>query len=146
LTLRELISCNGFVAAIEAEVRATAEEQDGDWWIYGVNPGAIAEHGPSLNEALSTFRQRLTTVLIDSAAENAEFDALTEDLRQFFASTDTMSVDEWTEAREAVRRGEVDLAGVQRNTAEWSPHVHVAKVELTPRANILPPPASTIAA
>lgn len=145
-TLRELVLCNGFVAAIEAQVRATAEDQGGDWWIYGVNPGAIADHGPSLHEAVTNFRQRLTTVLIDSAADNAEFGGLVDELRRFFETTDAESVEEWVEAREAVRRGEVDLPGVQRNTSEWAPLLNVAKVDLTPRGNVVPPPASSIAA
>lgn len=144
--LRELVLGNGFVAAVEAQVRAIAENHEGDWWIMGVNPGAIAEHGPSLHEAVTSFRQRLTTVLIDAAAVNTEFDGFANELREFFTASDLESVTQWTEARAAVRRGEIDLPGVQRSVDEWEPRVSVSKVDLTPRGNFPPPPASSIAA
>ena len=45
LTLRDVISGDGFLAGITLSGRALMRQEDGAWWMYGVRPAAIAEYG-----------------------------------------------------------------------------------------------------
>src|SRR5712691_4836085 len=73
--LREVIIGNGFAAGVQANGRVIAEQEEKGWWIYGVNPGAVAESGSTLRDAVDNFRARFKTVLFDYAAEAPNFEA-----------------------------------------------------------------------
>ena len=65
----------GFVAEIEvtgSRVLASIET-GGDAWLYGVNPGGLAENGDSLDDAYAHFRKAVYEVLIDMAKESRTF-------------------------------------------------------------------------
>lgn len=117
---RELAAGRGFIAAVSASGRALAtQEADGQWWIYGVNPGAIAQSGATLQEAHANLRSTFSTYLADVAAEAQDFAAFRAEVERFFRATNESTAAEWTAAVVAVRAGRIgDLPGVPRAPAE----------------------------
>lgn len=59
--LRDHIEGDGFLAFVKVAGRALLhEEEDGDAWVEGVNPGGFVATGNSLVEALEEFRRSYT--------------------------------------------------------------------------------------
>ncbi len=137
----------GFLAGVRASGRAIAErERADDWWILGVHPGAIAEHGSTLQDAVSRFRLRLKAVLIDFAEETADFAAFKREVESFFIATEPESEREWEMARQAVRAGKLSLAELPKVTDCPPPRIEVTILDLVPDANVLDDQPSSLAA
>ncbi len=105
ITLRDIISGDGFLAGITLFGRALMRHEDGKWWMYGVRPAAIAESGASIEEAFAGFRNRYKEVLFDLAEENNKFDSFKAAVEQFFYEADADSEDEhlWELALRGIR-------------------------------------------
>lgn len=105
ITLRDVISGDGFLAGITLSGRALMRFEDGAWWMYGVRPAAIAESGETIEEAFSRFRNRYKEVLFDIAEESQTFDQFKASVEKFFYEADVDSEDErlWEEALKVVR-------------------------------------------
>lgn len=106
ITLRDVISGDGFLAGITLSGRALVrQENDGAWWMYGVRPSAIAESGTTIDEAFSRFRTRYKEVLFDMAQDSRDFDQFRSAVEQFFYEPDADSEDEhlWEEALKVIR-------------------------------------------
>ncbi len=111
----QLVFGNGFVASVEIVGRATAAEDFGILWIYGVNPGGIAQSGADLASAYSNFRRWFTEVLFDLAEMAGEFEEFRRTAEGFLRATDDDRVREWRAARQAIREGNrPDLEVVMR--------------------------------
>lgn len=125
----------GFVADIRFLGRATCTREFGSTWMYGVNPGALAEEGETMQAAYANFRNALVAVFFDLAEEADSFETFRASARSFFEATDDESVREWVEAREAVRAGqdpELDeKLGLRRETGEPDPGFAVIEVRPT---------------
>lgn len=123
---RGFVEGRGFVAAIRMRGRATATEDFGSTWIYGVNPGGLAEHGEEVKSAYAAFRTALFGVLFDFAEEAADFSEFQREVETFLAETDDESVAEWIEARRAIREGaaapDLDL---RRETEDLQPDLTI---------------------
>lgn len=131
----ETIISNGFDARIEVNARVLAvEDEPGSWWIYGVNPGAIAETGSSLHSAVRAFRERLQHVLEDYATEWSDFESFKRHVEEFFNTCDSETENEWLAAREAVRAGRVDLPDMRRVTEESPQRINIRLIERRPAA------------
>ncbi len=96
----------GFVARVRFLGRVTCTREFGSTWMYGVNPGAIAEEGDGIRAAYVNFRASLTEIFLDLAEESSDIGEFRADARSFFDATDETSVREWESARQAVRAGE----------------------------------------
>ncbi len=137
----QIVAGRGFVADVRFLGRATCTREFGSTWIYGVNPGALAEEGESLQDAYDNFRDALVSILFALAEDAADFGAFRAAARSFFDATDGTSVDEWRTAREAIRAGEtpdLDDAALQRITEDPDPEFTVVEVrpaEATPELN-----------
>lgn len=130
---RELIPGTGFIAGVEASVRAIAEQETEGWWIYGINPTALAESGESVDVAVRQFHHRLKTVLCDLAEEAESFDAFKREAEQFFAGTgDPQAEKEWAEARASVREGKSDIPGLRRISADQKAEISVLLLATLP--------------
>jgi hypothetical protein len=109
-TLQNAIEGCGFLAGITITGKAVMERDDnGEWWMYGVRPGAIAAGGNTPNEAFLNFKNRYKEVLFDFAEECegfAEFENVTE---SFFNAEDLEEEARWGRALEAVRRNDSAL-------------------------------------
>lgn len=105
ITLRDIISGDGFLAGITLSGRALMRHEDGEWWMYGVRPAAIAESGETIEEAFSRFRNRYKEVLFDYAQESRTFDQFKAAIEAFFYEADEDSEDErlWEEALKVIR-------------------------------------------
>lgn len=102
----QVVFGRGFMADVRFLGRVTCTRQFGSTWMYGVNPGALAEEGESMRDAYANFRHAIAGVLFDLATEAEDIEQFRTAARSFFEATDDTSVAEWVEAREAIRSGE----------------------------------------
>lgn len=133
---RDLVKGAGFTASVVVDGRAVlAEEDDGDTWVFGVQPGAIAG-GIAGGEAdayarpdlaCAEFKQNYRNVLLDIAAEAASFEAFKAGVTQFFAQADESEAQEWAAA--LATKGV--LAGFARTSAV-PPKIEIVQVEGDP--------------
>ena len=140
---REVVEGDGFIAALRMRGRVTGMRDFGSYWIYGVNPGGLAQSGDDLASAGANFRRALTEVLFDFAEEASDFDRFREEVRSFLNETDDGSTEEWVEARRQVRAGPVPEVGLRAETAELDPRLEIRNLldpatGPEPRLDVLP--------
>lgn len=150
--VRQVVAGRGFLAAVRMRGRATCMEDFGSNWVYGVNPGEIAHHGPDLKTAYANFRQFLVGVLSDIAEDAADFVEFRASVSEFLDETDAESVAEWTAARDEVRKGRVPDVDLPREHGDLRPEVTVDDLsnarptEITPAINQPAGPQERLAA
>jgi hypothetical protein len=119
ITFRGAVFGRGFVADVTATGRLMAAQEDqADWWLYGVNPGAIAAHGASLDDAHQDFRDGLQAVLFQFAAEASSFEAFKTEVERFFYATNEPTAAEWNDAVQLVRANQTRLDGLPIERAD----------------------------
>jgi hypothetical protein len=135
----DLIAGNGFVAAVALDGRALLTEEEGGFWMYGVNPGGLAAGGQTPGEAQSEFRLVYRSVLFDLAAECRDFEGFLGEVERFAGETNEPTLAEWLAAVEDVRSGRVEADWLSRKPAESRVGVTVTRVEQrpSPSANAL---------
>lgn len=114
------------------------KEAEDEYWIYGINPGGMAAHGATPDEAHTAFRRAFSHILIDLANEAETFDHFQTAVEKFFNDTNPGYEGEWQQAILAVRRGDVTLDGVPMVPANSprSIRVTIKQVEqVTPQDN-----------
>lgn len=104
-TYRDTVSGEGFLAGITLSGRALMEEDDGQWWMYGVRPGTIVESGNTPQEAYLRFKNRYKEILFDVANESGTFEAFKQEIERFFSQPDPEEEQRWEEALKAIRGG-----------------------------------------
>ena len=110
-TFREPVAGKGFLAGVSARGRVLAVFEDGEWWYYGVEPGAMAEGGATPQEAYARFLAALRNYLQDAAAEATSFQDLEAEVRRFFRQIDDVEETRWKAVLRAVRNGDVAAEG-----------------------------------
>ena len=153
-TLRRKVSGDDYLADITAHGRALAtQEVDGSWWIYGVQPGALAGTGSTLLEAYTDFRRTFTAVLYDTAHSAASFWAFKEAVGRFFDETDGVTVQEWLDAVTEVRAGRVTAKdiplgpnGIRQESAESPRYITVECIKKFRSADNVLDPTVAVAA
>ncbi|HSS50128.1 MAG TPA: hypothetical protein VLX28_14415 [Thermoanaerobaculia bacterium] len=123
---REKVEGNGFIArvAVSGRVLLTSEE-DGEYWVEGVNPGGLAANGKSANEALAQFCQDFLAVLFDIASDAQDFEGFREQVKKFFEDTSKPALQEWEDAVKQVRAGKVNAEWLTKRSAETKLEVDV---------------------
>ncbi len=106
-TLRDPVAGRGYWAGVTLCGRAVMCQEDGEWWIYGVQPGAIAESGTTPGDAFFNFRNRYKGVLFDFAEEAKSFQDFEREVKRFFGQSDTEEALRWKTAFQAIRSGAV---------------------------------------
>lgn len=106
---RELVEGNGFIAGVALTGRALLTQEDGEFWVEGINPGGFAANGKSESEALAKFCEEFKLVLFDIASEAPTFEEFKADVERFFSETSRQALSDWESAVQAVRRGEVEV-------------------------------------
>jgi hypothetical protein len=137
-SFRHLIAGNGFVASVVIDGRALLTQEDGGFWLFGVQPGGIAGGGSGLTEALNEFKKGYLSVLFDIATESKSFDEYKAALTQFFCEVNPANEDAWKGALQEVRQGKLALSGFGSAKAEsWMPKIDVQNVghHATPTVN-----------
>ena len=143
---RELVAGNGFVAGVAIEGRALLKsEDDGAWWVYGVEPGGVSDGGSTELEAYQTFRESFREVLHDSAALTKTFEEFKADVESLSAQVNGAWESEWQAARSAIRAGELKPQGglvgdLPKETKDVRASVTVVRLpqagqEITPKDN-----------
>lgn len=123
----------GFSAIVTSYGRVLAvDEGDGEVWIYGVEPGAMAASGSDPKEALEAFRQTFANVLRDFAVECRTFAEFDEAIGQFFGSVNEPNERDWQAAVAAVRAGEVQIPTMRQEPAESRRFVQVREERAEP--------------
>lgn len=117
-TFLDKVEGNGYLADIAVHGRLLAAEEDGTWWMYGVNPGGLAAPGSSRPAAYIEFRKTLMQVLFDMALEATNFYDFRKKAKKFFEETNEPTLAEWEEARKQVRAGKTTLDGIRLETRE----------------------------
>lgn len=130
----------GYIASVNLHGRALLEEEDGDCWVFGVNPGGLAAGGADRGAALSSFRSAYRSVLHDLAAEAVDFDGFRQGVEAFCEETNTPTLLEWEEAVIAVRQGAVTADWLIKRPAETACRAEVVLLgaeRLSPNVNQL---------
>lgn len=141
--LREVVEGAGFIAALRMRGRVMGMTEFGSYWIYGVNPGGLAQNGDDPASARANFRRAVTEILFDFAEEASDFDRFREEVRSFLTETDDDSTEEWAEVRRQMRAGPVPEAGLRAETAELDILLEIRNLldpasGPEPRINVLP--------
>ena len=135
-TFRDVIVGRCFVAGVRAEGRAlTVEQPDGEFWMYGIEPGAIAGSGDTLLDAHVNFRETHRLALYDIAHEASDFRAFKAEVEAYYGSTPEATLKEWEAAVEEVRAGQVKSPGLPKQDASSPRGLTVFMAELAPEAN-----------
>ena len=99
-TFRDKIGGRDFVAEVVAHGRVLAVEEQEGWWLYGVQPGDLAESGTTAQEAVAAFRKTFTEILLDIATSVTDFSSLRDEVQRWFAAVNEPTEREWREAVE----------------------------------------------
>lgn len=100
---------------VEGHVLATKEE-DGLWWLYGVNPGGMSQSGATLDLAYANFRTFFKGIVEDLAAEALSFEAFQAEVAKFIDDTDVSDSARWLKARAALKAGQAAEASFRKMT------------------------------
>lgn len=133
LTLQDSISGNGFLARITMSGRSLMrKEDDGQWWMYGVRPAAIATSGANIEEAFLRFRNRYKEILFDIAQESQTFENFASEVERFFNESDADNEDErlWEQALTAIRSGACQPPTPFANLPRHSPEAHPSFIKI----------------
>ncbi len=106
-TYTDCIAGKGFLAAVKVSGRALLIEEDGEWWMYGVQPAAIADKGKIPQEATENFHDRYKTVLFDFAEEASGFEEFKSETENFFNQKEEKIAASWENAFQLIRTSKV---------------------------------------
>ncbi len=103
----ELVMGDGFLARVEGRGRVllTQDADDNEWWVYGVEPGAIAQGGATPQEANLRFNKGLREILYDLSKRAGTFNRFKADVESFFCAIDEVEASRWDGALESLRDG-----------------------------------------
>jgi hypothetical protein len=105
VTLQDAVAGNGFLARITLFGRTLMRHEDGKWWMYGVQPAAIAASGNNVAEAFLNFKNSYQGILFDFAQDSADFPSFKQEVERFFNEEDTDGADDrlWWESLRTIR-------------------------------------------
>jgi predicted RNase H-like HicB family nuclease len=132
---RELVEGNGFVARVTVSGRALLVDENGDYWIEGINPGGFAANGRSPSEALAEFGSALRAVLFDIASDAGSFQDFHDEVQRFFEETNVPALRDWEEAVQRVKAGQLDADWLSKSPADTKLGVEVVEVNQPAAAN-----------
>lgn len=113
-TFRDTISGNRFLAEVVMEGRLLVVNEGDGWWMYGVEPGGLAEGGTTAADALLALRRSYSEVLFDFAAKaNTSFKAFKARVERFFHEKSEALEPEWRDAVTEVRKGAITPDGLE---------------------------------
>lgn len=121
-SFRDLIAGNGFVAVVSMGGRVVlAEEDDQDFWMFGVQPGGIAGGDRQQAVALKEFKNSYLTVLFDIAAEASSFKEFQDRVTEFFNDINEPNAADWNAALADARPKNLPLADLETVKAASRP-------------------------
>ena len=124
---RELVEGDGFLARVAVSGRALLTEEDGEFWVEGVNPGGFAASGKTPGEALGEFSVAFRAVLFDIASGARDLQDFQAEVQRFFEETNVPASRDWEEGVRKVKAGQVDANWLERRPAETRIGVEVVE-------------------
>lgn len=151
LTTRVPVSGDGFAAlvTVQGKLVAVFEAETGEWWMYGVQPGALAEGAPTIQEAFVRYCDAFQTLLREWAAATPTLEQLETRVRAFFDQIDTEEEARWERAVQAIRKGaepEKTLATLPKWNAETPTFIQVERVDQSLAISAITQPQQQLAA
>lgn len=132
------------MAKIAVQGTALLAHEDGEWVMYGVQPGGISDTGSTPQETHASFRQSFKEVLFDLVEEARDLDDLRRLVERFAYQVNGEQQTEWEAARTAVRAGaqpdDPFAAGLPQERGDVKCSVLVERIEekkTTPAGNLL---------
>lgn len=131
---QDLVFGEGFIASVACYGRAVVEQEDGLWWIHGVQPGGVSAPGDTVDGAHLAFRRTLKEILVDTASDGLSFSAFKSHVEAFFNDEDRGDRLRWDAAVAAFRdvRNVIDpaVAALPRRPAETPCSVVVQRLDI----------------
>lgn len=112
-TFRDKISGTRFLAEVVTEGRLLVVNEGDGWWMYGIEPGGLAEGGKTPADALIALRQSYREVIFDIASEVKTFKEFKTQVEKFFAQKCADLEPDWQSAVQEVRNGTVTSEGLE---------------------------------
>lgn len=132
-TIRDAISGRGFLAGVTVRGKGIMLHEFGEWWFYGVRPGAIAACGATPSEAFGAFRTRFLETMFDFAEEADSFSKFRERAEAFYHQPEPAQEELWEGAlalvRERDRRGG-KLPSAFTGLPRMRPEQHPSQIEV----------------
>ena len=107
-TYQDVIVGGGFLTGVTITGRAVIQKDDNAWWMYGVRPASMAEHGGGPAEAFLNFRSSYKEVLFDIADECKDHASFRAEVERFFLEPDLAEEKKWDDAYQMLRDGKVE--------------------------------------
>ena len=104
-TFIDKVSGKGFLAKVSVHGRALAVEEEGGWWMYGVEPGDLADSGTTFAEAAGEFRKTFRAILFEIAEEAEDLKSFKAEIARFSRDINVPTEEEWKAAVQEVRAG-----------------------------------------
>ena len=149
-TFIDKVSGNGFLAKVTVHGRALAADEGDGWWMYGVEPGDLAEGGASFAEAQAKFRKTFRAILFDIAEGAKDLRSFRTEIGRFFRGINQPTEEEWQAAVLEVRAGRITADsisdGLQMKPADSPRRVELRVLKsFMPKDNVLDPQMSVAA-
>jgi len=106
---KDVVYGKGFLAQVVAIGRTLLVREEDEWWLYGVQPGGMAERGKDQSLTLRHFRATYRNVLLDIASDSEDFENFCKTADSFFKEIDEEDEREWNEARQKIKSGKMDV-------------------------------------
>jgi hypothetical protein len=104
-TINDVVATSSALIDVRACGRALMAEEDGAWWLFGVEPGGIADSGASPQEAFLRFTETFKKALCEIAEDAGNFERFEVAARAFFTEADGVEADRWRTAVATLRAG-----------------------------------------
>ncbi len=144
-TFRDLVKGNDFWAGVSIEGRAVLDEdEDEGAWFYGVQPGSLAGHGETGQEAHQDFLRGYRSVLSDLADVAEDFTAFKTLANEFLSTINRPVERQWEEAVALVRAGDLKLGWLPKRNADLKRKIEIVEVELRDTRAAINNPASPL--
>lgn len=118
-TYTDTVFGDGFLAEVRVvNGRALCVHETDGFWMYGLNPGAMAAGGETPAAAVKGFRRTFSKILVDLATDAATLDSFRTAVEHFFHHANPGYESDWREAVDAVRNARVTVEGLSRVPAD----------------------------
>ena len=118
----DMITGKGFMAEVIMDGRMLlVNEEDGDFWMFGVQPGGVSGGGCGRDAAFREFKMIYLSVLHDIAAESSTFEDFEQGVTEFFSEVNDPNKRDWRDVLKEVRKGNLTLTNINRVDADKRP-------------------------
>jgi hypothetical protein len=134
----DVVAGSGYWARVAIDGRVLLVQDEDGAWLYGVQPGGIAGHGATVQEAHQDFRAGYRSVLADLAEEAENFTAFEALVSEFLNTVNRPNEAHWEQLVQLVRAGKLDLEWLPQRSADLARCVKIVELE-DPRSEINDP-------